>query len=994
MSRYSRIFLFLFPVVAGAALAQGDRLSPGQALAKLRVAEGLQVTTFASDPEIVSISNLDVDHRGRVWACECVNYRGNRGKRPAGDRILILEDTTGDGISDKTKVFYQGPDIDIAMGLCVLGSKVIVAVSPDILLLEDTDGDDKADKKTVLLTSDAEFQHDHSLHSFVFGPDGRFYGNFGNTGHRLKDAAGKVIIDRAGREVSGGGKPYHGGIVFRCDREFRNFEVLGHNFRNNYEATVDSFGRVWQSDNDDDGNLAVRLNYILEGGNYGYLEELTGQRWRVPRLTMHPFRGKAHWHQNDPGAVPNVIETGNGAPGGVTVYEGDLLPSQVHGQVLFCEAGGHVLWGLPVTRSGAGFTARKFDLLRSPDNNHRPIDVAVAPDGSVVVSDWYDPVIGGFRQNDIERGRIYRIAPEGHHFQSPGYDFDSPEGAAKALYSPNYCARYLAWMRLYELGSKAEAPLQAMLQEENPRLRARALWLLGQMPEKGDHYLGVALKDREAEVRIVGLRLADLRKKGTLEVTGKLLRDPSVRVRAECAAQLRHHQSGEAAKLWAVLAAQYDGKDRWYLEALGIGAEGKWDACFRELEGLGIKIGTGAWNDLVWRSRGTRTPDLLANIILAADAADDVARYIRAFDFQAGGEEKARALLRVALGENVSRKIALEALGRVPMEELQREGDHRPKLARMLSGGTVDASVIKLIRDLRLEEAYPRLLEMAQDEGNDRRVDAIGALLALRQQDLIVTALEGADAVKALATGRVLARAERPSSFALLWSFLAKGDLDGMARRETAREMCRSRVGALQVIKRLEAGLLGEEIKPAVASVLLLHLDGEVRKRARPHFPLAPSRDAQALPPLSELVARRGDADKGREIFARQGQCATCHRVAGKGTAIGPDLDSAGKKLARSALYESILYPSAAISHDYENYTARLGDRSVVGVLVSKSEKEIQLRDAQGTLQVLERKQVKSLDRLPVSLMPANLHQLLTTAELVDLVEYLGTLKE
>ena len=116
--------------------------------------------------------------------------------------------------------------------------------------------------------------------------------------------------------------------------------------------------------------------------------------------------------------------------------------------------------------------------------------------------------------------------------------------------------------------------------------------------------------------------------------------------------------------------------------------------------------------------------------------------------------------------------------------------------------------------------------------------------------------------------------------------------------------------------------------------------------------------------------------------------------MAGKGTAIGPDLDSAGKKLARSALYESILYPSAAISHDYENYTARLGDRSVVGVLVSKSEKEIQLRDAQGTLQVLERKQVKSLDRLPVSLMPANLHQLLTTAELVDLVEYLGTLKE
>jgi hypothetical protein len=102
-------------ISVAASLAQDDRLTPEQALGKLTVAEGLQVKTFASDPGIVSISNLDVDHRGRVWACEAVNYRGNRGKRPEGDRILILEDTNGDGVSDKTTVFYQGTDIDIPM---------------------------------------------------------------------------------------------------------------------------------------------------------------------------------------------------------------------------------------------------------------------------------------------------------------------------------------------------------------------------------------------------------------------------------------------------------------------------------------------------------------------------------------------------------------------------------------------------------------------------------------------------------------------------------------------------------------------------------------------------------------------------------------------------------------------------------------------------------------------------------------------------------------
>jgi putative heme-binding domain-containing protein len=116
--------------------------------------------------------------------------------------------------------------------------------------------------------------------------------------------------------------------------------------------------------------------------------------------------------------------------------------------------------------------------------------------------------------------------------------------------------------------------------------------------------------------------------------------------------------------------------------------------------------------------------------------------------------------------------------------------------------------------------------------------------------------------------------------------------------------------------------------------------------------------------------------------------------VGNEGQAVGPDISSIGTKLARPALFEAILYPSAAISHDYENYTAKLKDgRTTTGVLVNRSDTEIQLRDAQGNLHTLDRAQVDSLDRLTVSLMPSNLHQLMTTQELVDLVEYLATLK-
>src|SRR5262249_1947068 len=202
-----------------------------------------------------------------------MNYRGNNGSRPAGDRILILEDTDGDGVMDRAKVFYQGRDVDSAMGICVLGNQVIVSCSPNVLVFTFDEATDKILKKEVLFTRTGQPQHDHSAHTFVFGPDGRYYWNFGNTGQAVHDKNGKPVIDLAGNRVVDNGKPYFGGMVFRCNPDGSDFEVLAHNFRNNYEVAVDSFGTLWQSDNDDDGNRGVRINYVMEYGNYGYRDE-------------------------------------------------------------------------------------------------------------------------------------------------------------------------------------------------------------------------------------------------------------------------------------------------------------------------------------------------------------------------------------------------------------------------------------------------------------------------------------------------------------------------------------------------------------------------------------------------------------------------------------------------------------------------------------------------------------------------------------------------
>ena len=90
------------------------------------------MTLFCSEPRMTNPTNLDIDPLGRVWVCDVQNYRGHNGLRPAGDRILVMQDTTGSGHADRVTTFYQGRDIDSAMGVCVLGDRVIVCCSPNI----------------------------------------------------------------------------------------------------------------------------------------------------------------------------------------------------------------------------------------------------------------------------------------------------------------------------------------------------------------------------------------------------------------------------------------------------------------------------------------------------------------------------------------------------------------------------------------------------------------------------------------------------------------------------------------------------------------------------------------------------------------------------------------------------------------------------------------------------------------------------------------------
>ncbi len=611
-------------------------LPPGEALDGLDVADDLEVTLFAHEPMTLSPSNIDVDAQGRVWVCEVVNYRHfankNNPLREAGDRILILEDTDADGKADKQTVFYQGRDIDSAHGVCVLGNKAIVSALDSVFVLTDTDGDWKADKKKLLFTGIAGAQHDHGIHSFLFGPDGKLYFNFGNAGQHIRDKNGKPIVDQQGNVVNNSRKPYQEGMVFRCNLDGSELETLGWNFRNNWELAVDSFGTIWQSDNDDDGNRGVRINYVMEFGNYGYKDEITGAGWKSPRTGMHEEIPKRHWHQNDPGVVPNLLQTGAGSPTGICVYEGDLLPKRFQGQLIHCDAGPNIVRAYLVKNDGAGYSATIDNILEGTrDQWFRPSDVCVAPDGSLIIADWYDPGVGGHRMGDIQKGRIFRIAPPKTPYKTPKFDFSTAEGAVEALKNPNLAVRYQAWTALHKTGENAEPALLKMFNDKsNPRYRARALWLLGKIDGKGKEYIEKAIEDENPDIRIVGLRLARELKMDVIPVVGKLVKDQSPQVRRECAIALRHPKDpAPAAVQWATLAVQHQAGDRWYLEALGIGADKHWDEYMTIWKNhISQNWRSPAGREIVWRSRGSETPSLLAALILNPNTpAEELPRY-------------------------------------------------------------------------------------------------------------------------------------------------------------------------------------------------------------------------------------------------------------------------------------------------------------------------------------------------------------------------------
>lgn len=978
------------------SLTEEQKHLPENAVRGLKVAEGLEVTLMAAEPILQNPTNIDVDDRGRIWVCEAFNYRPGQSATtiPEGDRIMILEDNDGDGKIDTAKVFYQGPEINAPLGICVMPDKVIVSQSPYVWAFYDDNNDDKADRKEIVFQNISGEQHDHGMHAFTTGPDGKLYFNFGNEGKTLRDRNNKVVLDQYGDSINA--PKYRQGMVFRSNPDFTEIERLGHNFRNNYEVAVDSYGLMWQSDNDDDGNRGVRINYVMDYGNYGYTDEMTGAWWSSNRTNIEdsiPFR---HWHLNDPGVVPNLLQTGSGSPTGMIVYEGEMLPEKFRNQMIHCEPGHNVVRSYPVKDQGAGYSATIDNVLTGEkDQWFRPSDICVAPDGSLIIADWYDPVVGGHDARDKESGRIYRIATTGTAYKMPKIDYSTPENAVNALKNPNLVARRKAWVALQSFGAKAIPALEKLWQSnENSRMRARAFWALAKLPG-GEKYLEKAAEDKEPGIRIAAIRAAREAGNGQASrMIGKLIHDKDPHVRRENLLALHRNNSSESAQQWVSLASHYDGKDRWYLEALGIAAADQWDSFFDVwLENNKNQIDQQPVKDIIWRARTDKNLTYLSK--LATDRSVDLKtrlRYFRAFDFN-NSKSKSQVLIGM-IKENSDNDPELNALILQALDPgiIQTSAVAKNALTGVLKANYGLPSYIELVKRYEVKSEVPRLIQLAIDKPEDKLAqEAISLVIEFDGQRKLDAIVHGKDAGQASRLLNAMGFVGNKYSVETLQDFLLGKKYSEQLRKTAAENIGKTYYGEEVIFNLVKAKRLPEQYKEAT----LLGLESGPRRsmliKIKERMENKSAEDAKPFDRES-VMALNGNASRGQVIF--KSYCSSCHQVRGEGTEFGPNLSEIGSKLPKDGLLEAIVNPSGGVSFGYETTQVNMKDgNSITGLLAGKTESEIQLRLPGGQSQTIKTAEVRTMKKSPESMMP-ELHQSMSAQELADLVAYLSALEK
>jgi len=341
--------------------------------------------------------------------------------------------------------------------------------------------------------------------------------------------------------------------------------------------------------------------------------------------------------------------------------------------------------------------------------------------------------------------------------------------------------------------------------------------------------------------------------------------------------------------------------------------------------------------------------------------------------------------------------IVIEALRRLPPEQIRANPKLQAALDQVLQASRGFPQFVELVRQFQIKDQDPALLEFAiQNSTNAAGVDAARLILENRDFELLSASLTGTNLAASIKLTEALGNVAANEIVSLLEPIVADSHNDLLLRKQAVRSLAKMQAGASALLKLAQSGKLPADLKFLASAELQNARWPKIKSEATELFPLPQAKNSQALPPVSELLKMKGSSKNGEEIFAREDVgCIKCHQVNGRGIDLGPNLSEIGAKLGKDALYEAILDPSAGISFGYETYQIELKNgNEAFGLLASETVDEIAVKAQTGIVSKYKKSEIAKREQQKISIMPAELQQAMSTQDLVDLIEYLSSLKK
>jgi putative heme-binding domain-containing protein len=962
-------------------LTQIPPTDPADQVASFRLAEGMEINLFATEPLVRKPIQMSWDSQGRLWVASSAIYPHIKPGQEESDQILILEDENQDGKADKSTVFFEG--LLIPTGILPYEDGVFVANSTEVIFLRDTDKDGKADSREVLLSGFGTEDTHHIIHSFKLGHDGCVYFNQSVYIHSHVETPFGV------RRLSGSG-------VWQYQPKTKRLEVFSMGHVNPWGHVFDDWGQSFITD----GAYGEGINHNFPGATFRCLPN------QLPRI----LRG---------------LNLGQPKQCGLEIVNGTQFPDDWQGQLITCDFRGHRVNRFALTENGSGFTSKQLpDLVSSTHAAFRPVDVNHGPDGAIYLADWYNPIIQhgevDFRDSRRDRvhGRIWRVSAKGRE-TSKRIDFPSltPDALIGLLKSRDQSVRLYVKQELKRRNLPDLAKiLTAQVKEataSDALFLADVLWT-AQTCGCGDAIFTEILRHpaHAAQPRLRGICVRYAREtvvhRGAAalapwpDLISSACHDASPIVRLEAVNLLREIATPKVVEqALQVMDYPLDTNLDYSLWLTCYKLSSTWLPAYKNGE-----ITFAAKPDRILFALSCTNDENASSILLSLleQKQTDEKQAIQLFDvickkLTAASANSILAVANTPAKSPALRLAALRALASSSNINKCRPADLSQLEALLSQSPDLAAAAAQLAGLWKVESLRGALESYARKTGSMAHSSRM-ALARLGKSKPILAEIYAAQPQPAERTASLLAllEADLHSAIPLLIEHLASLTASDESSAMLFDALLRRKNSPALFAKSLE----GKKIHADIASQALQKTSTTGGDTSSLMAALTKSGNLQPITSLSptalqELVAEvatKGSAARGESIYRKSAlQCINCHALGSAGGIIGPDLVSLGASAPVDYIVESLIEPGKKIKEGYATAMIQTKDGgNHTGFLAREDDREIFIRDSLGVTKSFPRDQVTKKEVIPVSLMPAGLTASLRRDEFIDLVRFLSEL--